>query len=767
MSTVTTHQEQRQRLRVNGIVQGVGFRPFVYRLARQLHLGGFINNDAQGVLIEIQGETAALCTFVERLSAEHPAGARIDSCHISTIDLADDATFVIGASHHGSVAATLISPDLAVCEDCLRELFDPGDRRFRYPFINCTHCGPRYTIIDAIPYDRPNTSMHRFTMCADCKREYNDPENRRFHAQPVACPVCGPELALHNSRPDTDHPDLVLRTVELLRTGKILAIRGLGGFHLAVDAANDEAVAELRRRKGRAEKPLAMMVPDIDTIRRHATVSGDEAALLESTQRPIVLLRRRPEITGIADAVAFTHQYFGFMLPYTPLHYLIMRDFGAPLVMTSGNITEEPIAIGNVEAMERLKDLADYFLLHNRDIRQRCDDSIARVALGRPRMIRRARSYVPDPLYIDPAVTGPLLAVGGELKNTVALAREERVFMSQHVGDLDNPAALGFFEECIQHMQRVLEIEPQAIVCDMHPEYLSTKWAHRQTDLPVIEVQHHHAHLASVLAEHKVTEPAIGLILDGTGYGTDGTIWGGEVLVGDANSFERFAWLQPVHLPGGSAAIRQPWRMGASYLRYACGGDAARRMPGRDPAELDTLFGAMDKGINSPLTSSCGRLFDGMAALLGLCQENKYEAQAAMALEMAAMRATGRPTPWPLPDELIFQEALPFDWLIRACIRRRDRGDSVSEIAQGFHATLAEVFIETAQRARDTFKLNHVALSGGVYQNTLFLEYLVRRLEAASFQVWIHERVPTNDGGLALGQVVVANAKLQRDTWEP
>jgi len=510
-----------------------------------------------------------------------------------------------------------------------------------------------------------------------------------------------------------------------------------------------------------------MMAPNMESIRCHARVDADEETLLRSTQRPIVLLRRRSESTAVSDAVAFDHEFYGFMLPYTPLHYLLMRDFGAPLVMTSGNLTEEPIAIGNVEAMERLTNLADYFLLHNRDIRQRCDDSIARVTIGRPRIIRRARSYVPDPLHIDPPVSRPLLAVGGELKNTVALARGDQVFLSQHTGDLDNPSALGFFEECIEHLQRVLEIEPQAVVCDRHPEYLSTKWAHKQTELPVIEVQHHHAHLASVLAEHQVNEPAIGLILDGTGYGTDGTIWGGEVLVGDACGFDRFAWLKPVALPGGAAAIRHPWRMGLSYLRYAYGASAADMMPEGNRHEVDTILAAVDKGINSPLTSSCGRLFDGIAALLGLCQENSYEAQAAMTLEMAAISANGEPTPWPLPSGLVVQDALAFDWLIRECTSRRNGSEDTGAIALGFHATLAELFIAAALQARDTFKLNRVALSGGVYQNTLFLEYLLGRLESVNFDVCIHERVPANDGGLAFGQVVVANATFQRDTPVP
>ena len=753
----------RQKIRINGIVQGVGFRPFVYRLAQECRIAGFVNNSSDGVLIEAEGTPEALATFRERLRSEAPPLSHIVEFDFEELPPRGDTQFVIQQSRRDSTPVTLISPDVATCDDCLRELFDPNDRRYRYPFINCTNCGPRYTIVYTIPYDRGNTSMRVFPMCPECEREYHDPANRRFHAQPNACPKCGPQVTLHDRRGREIAVDApVEKAVELLRAGHILAIRGLGGFHLAVDAHNDAAVRELRRRKGRAEKPFAMMAPDIESIETFCLVSETERELLQQITRPIVLLRARENHT-IAPSVAPNNRYLGFMLPYTPLHHLLLRGHFDALVMTSGNFTEEPIAIGNDEALERLAHLADYFLLHNREILQRCDDSIARVAAGKPRVIRRSRGYVPAPVFLKTPTRRRILGCGGELKNTIALSRGDTVFFSQHIGDLDNPAALTFFENSIAHLQRILEIEPEIIAYDLHPEYLSTKWALAQ-ELPKIGVQHHHAHLAAVMAENGVEERTIGIILDGTGYGADGTIWGGEVLIGDAGGFVRFAYLEPVPLPGGEAAIRQPWRMAVSYL-YATFGEALWDLPlpllqTISEEKRHILVQMIDKRLNAPLTSSCGRLFDGVSALLGIRDEINYEAQAAIELEMHI-------------DEDVddfYSDALParmakgaLDWrpLIRALVEDVQRSEPVGRMAAHFHRTLAELFIRAAEHAREATGLCRVGLSGGVYQNKYFFEYMVQRLQDEDFDVLTHSQLPTNDGGLALGQIVIANAKIE------
>ncbi|MDQ7063581.1 MAG: carbamoyltransferase HypF [candidate division KSB1 bacterium] len=751
----------RQKIRINGIVQGVGFRPFVYRLAQECGIAGFVNNSSDGVLIEAEGPPEALATFRERLRREAPPLSHIVEFEYDDLPPRGDTQFVIQQSRRDSAPVTLISPDVATCDDCLRELFDPGDRRYRYPFINCTNCGPRYTIVYTIPYDRGNTSMRVFPMCPECEREYHDPANRRFHAQPNACPKCGPQVTLYDRRGQPiDADDPIARAVDLLRAGHILAIRGLGGFHLAVDAHNDAAVRELRRRKGRAEKPFALMAPDLDSIEKFCIVSEAERELLQHPTRPIVLLPAR-DGHRIAPSVAPNQRYLGFILPYTPLHHLLLRGHFDALVMTSGNFTEEPIAIGNGEALERLAHLADYFLLHNRDILQRCDDSIARMAAGKPRIIRRSRGYVPAPVFLKTPTRRNILACGGELKNTIALSRGNTVFFSQHIGDLDNPAALAFFENSIAHLQRILEIEPEIIAYDLHPEYLSTKWALAQ-DLPKIGVQHHHAHLAAVMAENGVEVRTIGIILDGTGYGTDGTIWGGEVLVGDFSGFERFAHLEPVPLPGGEAAIRQPWRMAVSYL-YAAYGEALWDLPLLQrihEEKVRIILQMIDKRLNAPLTSSCGRLFDGVAALLGIRDEINYEAQAAIELEMHIDETV---------DEF-YAEALPartakgaLDWrpLIRVIVEELQRGEPVGRIAVRFHRTFAELFIRAAEHAREETGLQRVGLSGGVYQNTYFFEYMVQRLQEHDFEVLTHSLVPTNDGGLALGQIAIANATIE------
>ncbi|MFQ5568965.1 MAG: carbamoyltransferase HypF [Rhodothermales bacterium] len=754
---------RRRRIDINGIVQGVGFRPFVYRLARQCGLAGFVNNSGDGVCVEVEGLSEDIERFCARLREEAPPLSRIvDVCFK---DVVPDGVreFVIRASQRDALPVTLISPDVGICEDCLKELFDPCDRRYRYPFINCTNCGPRYTIVEGIPYDRPYTSMRVFEMCPDCDREYHNPENRRFHAQPNACPVCGPQVALHdNAGRRLDVEDPIEEVVAMLRKGAVVAIRGMGGFHLVVDTRNDEAVQTLRRRKGRAQKPFALMAPDVESVRSFCKVSPEEEKLLEQHTRPIVLLEALAG-HGLAPSVAPGQRYLGFMLPYTPLHYLLVQGRFDALVMTSGNFTEEPIAIGNDEALERLASLADYFLLHDRDILQRCDDSIVRQGLGKPRLLRRSRGYVPAPIFLAKPTRKRILACGGELKNTVALSRGKEVFLSQHIGDLDNPSALAFFENSVDHLERILRIKPEIIAYDLHPEYLSTKWAMKQEGMPRIGVQHHHAHMASVMAEHGCYDPIIGIILDGTGYGLDGTIWGGEVLVGDASGFERHAWLKPVPMPGGTAAIKQPWRMALAVLYTAYGVEMTTLdlpfLESYRRGEVALIQRMIDRRINSPLTSSCGRLFDAASALVGLCSEINYEAQAAIALEMAVDVSVEEHYSAALAN-VVGSGALPVVPLIQAMVADIRRGVPVGAVAARFHRSVAEIFLRAAEAAREQHRLHRVGLSGGVFQNMQLFTMLVRRLQDRGFEVLAHSNVPTNDGGLALGQVVVADAML-------
>jgi hydrogenase maturation protein HypF len=753
--------QRREKIHVSGVVQGVGFRPFVYRLARDCQLGGFVRNGSEGVLIEVEGASEAIEQFHVRLRREAPRLSQVVELTAEEVALQGEKIFAIAASHHDSPSDTFISADVSICQDCLNELFDPANRRYRFPFINCTNCGPRYTIVYGIPYDRRRTSMQVFPMCAACEREYLDPSNRRFHAQPNACPLCGPRVRLIDRKGQwIETGDPIRAAASLLLDGKILAIRGLGGFHLAVDAHNATSVQELRRRKGRAEKPFALMAPDVVTIEKYVFVDEQERGLLERPARPIVLLRSR-STRGLASGIAPQNKRLGFMLPYTPLHYLLLHDHRDALVMTSGNLSEEPIAISNEEALERLTSLADYFLLHDREILQRCDDSIVHYAAGAPRLIRRSRGYVPAPVFLAHPTRKRVLGCGGELKNAIALSRGKSVFLSQHIGDLDNPAALTFFDDSVRHLQRILEITPELVAHDLHPEYLSTKWALQQNAAPRLGVQHHHAHLVSVMAENGVTEKTIGLILDGTGLGTDGTIWGGEALVGDAHDFQRFAWLQPVALAGGAAAIRQPWRMALSYLFATYGPKFIEldlpfmRRLRRDQIAMTAQM--ITKNINSPMTSSCGRLFDAVSALLNIRHEVSYEAQAAIELEMIADESCQNTYLDTLADGHDGGpiSALPLIEKIVADIRA---DIPKATIAARFQQTLSELFVRAACRARRATAIRRAGLSGGVFQNVFFFTHTVRRLQEEGFAVLTHQQVPTNDGGLALGQVVIADA---------
>lgn len=758
---------RREKTVINGIVQGVGFRPFVYNIATKIGLSGFVSNDSQGVIIEIEGEPEQLETFHNLLKSEPPPLSKIIQYTIDEIEICHDLKFIIKESNHSTIPTTFISPDIATCEDCLKELFDRNDRRFLYPFINCTNCGPRYTIVKGIPYDRPLTSMSSFPLCSKCQTEYDDPTNRRFHAQPNACHTCGPQLTLHDGTNEINSDNQIEDVIALLQTGKIVAVKGIGGFHLAVDPHNSDAIMKLRHLKGRAEKPFALMANNIQTIKKYCYISDKEIKLLESYARPIVLLKRREE-NNLPEQIASNNQYLGFMLAYSPLHHLLLQEKYDTLVMTSANLSEEPIAIDNQEAIKRLSGIADYFLLHNRDILKRCDDSILRISAKNRQIIRRSRGYVPQPIFTKKTITPRILAVGGELKNSIALSRNDSVFLSQYIGDLDNPMAYKFFEDSITELSELLEIEPTHIAYDLHPEYLSTKWAKKQ-NLPIIPVQHHHAHMVSVMTENDFYEKAIGIILDGTGYGTDDTIWGGEVLVGNAADFERFGWLRQVPLPGGTAAIKEPWRMALSYLYSIYGSDIPKSLPfmkSLDIDKTDMVCQMIDKKINCPLTSSCGRLFDAVSALLNIKQTVTYDAQAAIELEMAAnaaFKATNIASDLSVMPVSLSEGVIDTSELIGSIIDMIEQNKTTSEIALYFHYQLAEYFIASALAAREKYNLQTVALSGGVYHNKIFFEYIYNRLQERNFTVLIHKEIPTNDGGLALGQIMIADAKLSAE----
>jgi hydrogenase maturation protein HypF len=783
MSSVVESIVQRRRMLVRGLVQGVGFRPFVYGQARRLGLGGFVFNDSRGVTIEIEGKVADLESFQQALRTHTPPLARIDSVAIESLPPRGEHTFVIAASQRQAERSTLISPDAATCADCLRELFDLADRRYRYPFINCTNCGPRFTIVQDVPYDRAKTTMHVFSMCEACQAEYDDPGNRRFHAQPNACPVCGPQVSLlmwgeGDALPTRSiSADAISSAAQQLAAGAILAIKGMGGYHLACDALNAAAVQRLRQRKHREAKPFALMVADLETAHQLCQIGPAEADALRSPQRPIVLLARRPA-GPVASEVAPGSSSLGLMLPYTPLHYLLLHDFAqiiapgrpAVLVMTSGNLSDEPIAYRDADAQQRLRTIAEGMLTHNREIHMRCDDSVVRF-VGGAQFFRRSRGYAPEPIPLALEIPRPLLACGGHLKNTFCLGKGKHAFLSSHVGDLENLETLTSFREGIEHFQGLFDISPLAIAHDLHPDYLATRYALDHAVAPKIGVQHHHAHIASVLAEHGLNGPVIGVAADGTGFGTDGAIWGCEIMRADLVTFERLAHLAYVPLVGGEQAVRQPWRMAATYLYRAYGHafleldvPLVRRL---DRSTWHVLAQMIAQGINSPSTSSLGRLFDAVAALLGLRTEVFYEGQAAIELETLAQSALEAPArgdharlyPFILGDQM--PALLDVTPIIRALIDDLQHGIPMGEIALRFHYTLAELLTSACLRARTLTGLHVVALSGGVFQNRLLLERLLERLKASGFSVYLNRRVPPNDGGLSLGQLAVAAARLQ------
>jgi hydrogenase maturation protein HypF len=779
----------RLKLTVRGAVQGVGFRPFVFRLATGLGLAGWVNNSPQGVFIEVEGPRAELEKFLLRLEIEKPPRSFIQSLEASWLDPAGYTAFEIRPSETGGNKTTLVLPDIATCPDCLREIFDPQNRRHRYPFTNCTNCGPRFSIIESLPYDRANTSMKAFTMCPQCRAEYNEPYSRRFHAQPNACPVCGPRLELWESRagvpPAPDRRDAcptllhgydaLLATAKAIREGKIVAVKGLGGFHLMTDARNDKAIRLLRERKHREEKPLALMFPSLEAIKAECEVSPLEERLLRSPESPIVLLKKiSNQQSAIGNSIAPGNPYLGIMLPYTPLHHLLMAELGFPVVATSGNLSDEPICTDEHEALERLRDIADVFLVHNRPIVRHVDDSIVRVMLDRELVLRRARGYAPLPITLNPQPSTlnpqPILAVGAHLKNAVALSVGNQVFISQHIGDLETEQAYSAFRRVIADFEKLYEVRPQIIAADLHPDYLSTKFVKEtgRAELPLgpdaqqriptkISVQHHIAHVLSCMAENEIAPPALGVSWDGTGYGLDGTVWGGEFFLVTNESIERIAHLRPFRLPGGDKAVKEPRRT-ALELLYEISGDAIFERKNAAPVaafsapELATLKTMLAKKLNSPLTSSVGRLFDAVASLINLRQQIRFEGQAAMELEFA-LDGVETEERYELPL-VTRHSSLVLDWspMIEAILVDVQQGVGVGIISARFHNALAESIVAVAKRVGQ----NRVVLSGGCFQNRYLTEHAVRRLQAEGFRPYWHQRVPPNDGGIALGQVVAA-----------
>ena len=764
--------QERREIFIRGIVQGVGFRPFVYALARRHGLTGLVRNDAEGVRIEVEGLPEELYHFLREIEEEAPPLAVVEAVSWRPLAARGELDFRIEESREGDRRRALVSPDVATCEDCLAEIYDPADRRYRYPFTNCTNCGPRFTITRSVPYDRATTTMSGFQMCPECQREYEDPSDRRFHAQPNACPACGPRVRLldrfgHELHAKPEDP--ILRTARMLRGRAIVAIKGLGGYHLACDPFDERAVRTLRGRKVRQDKPFALMAKDLDQVRALCHTTPEEEKVLLSPARPIVLLRRR-EDSGVAEDVAPRQNTLGVMLAYTPLHHLLLNDTDIPLVMTSGNNSDEPIAYRDEDAFGQIGEIADYFLVHDRPIHMRADDSVVRITDRETYPIRRSRGYAPAPLLVAENFGRHLLACGGELKNTFCVAKDSYAFLSHHIGDLENYETLRSFREGVEHFCRFFDVRPELVAHDLHPEYLSTKYVREleEAGLPIVGVQHHHAHVASCLADNERPgyERVIGVSFDGTGYGTDGAVWGGEFFEGSIEEgFIRRGHLEYAPLPGGSAAIRQPWRMALAHLVSLYGEEEALTLPltvvrhaGERNARL--IARLVEHGLNTPPTSSAGRLFDAVAALVGVpgTERTTYEGQAAVELELAAGDPVNQGYPFRLHPE-------GEGWVVETrgviggvvddllAVRR------VGEISSRFHRTMAEVVVAGCERVRDGGGTSAVALSGGTFQNMLLLGQVVELLEGNGFRVYRHRRVPANDGGLALGQVVLADAR--------
>jgi hydrogenase maturation protein HypF len=771
---------QRLRIVIQGAVQGVGFRPFIYRLASSLGLNGWVNNTNQGVYIEAEGEEESLNTFLLRIEDEKPPQAFIQSLEFSFLDPFGYTCFEVRESNSLGRTTTLILPDIATCPDCLREIFDPENRRYHYPFTNCTHCGPRFSIIKKLPYDRPNTSMKKFTMCPQCQSEYDNPDDRRFHAQPNACPECGPQLELWDKKGAVlaSHYQALLQGVDAIRAGHIVAVKGIGGFHLMADALNDDAVRRLRLRKHREEKPFALMYPSLSMVEGHCRVSELERRLLLSPEAPIVLLTRlSPDLSNkphISDAVAPSNPYLGIMLPYTPLHHLLMKELWNPVVATSGNLSEEPICIDENDALKRLGEIADYFLVNDRPIIRHVDDSIVCVRVGREQVIRRARGYAPLPIRLQRSMLS-LVAVGAHLKNTITLPVENAVFISQHIGDLETTRANEAFEQVISDFKDLYNTQPEKIVCDYHPGYLSTQFA-QKSGLPVMYVQHHHAHILSCMAENDIDGDILGVSWDGTGYGLDGSIWGGEFFHVTNTSFKRIAHWRTFPLPGGEKAVKEPRRTALGLLYEILGKDlfSMRELPpvqNFSKYESEFIFKMLERKLNSPVTSSVGRLFDAVSAILGIRQTSNFEGQAAMELEFRANETE--------TDELfsvkiiedpqassshgnsaqsqseLSQSIYTIDWepMVKQILEECRSSNSLNKISAMFHNTLVEAIVSIAYRVGERY----VIFSGGCFQNNYLTERTVRRLREEGFQPYWHQRVPPNDGGISLGQAFAAS----------
>ncbi|GAC1594731.1 MAG: carbamoyltransferase HypF [Acidimicrobiales bacterium] len=752
----------RERLRVSGTVQGVGFRPFVYRNATELSLGGFVLNDNVGVIIELEGPTEAIAELARRLVDEAPPLARVHAVTREFIRPVGEVNFSIRASEAGAPGSAPVSVDTATCVDCISEIDDPSDRRYNYAFTNCTNCGPRYTIVLGVPYDRPLTTMSAFSMCADCDREYHDPKDRRFHAQPNACPACGPRLQWHDTtcgRRAGGGPAL-LAAAAALRAGAVIAVKGIGGYHLAADATSEAAVAKLRQRKARDDKPFAVMVADLDRAREVATVDAVAEAALTSARRPIVLIPKL-QPSAVTDGVAPGLPEIGLLLPYSPLHHLLLAVVARPLVMTSGNVSDEPIAHEDIDAFERLGALVDGFLSHDRPIHIRCDDSVARSAGGRLQLLRRSRGYAPEPLALSVPAKRQVLALGAELKSTIAVARDGFVVASHHIGDLEHLSTYRSFLQALDHLRHLYGVSPDVVAHDLHPEYLSSKLA-SELDLPTLAIQHHHAHVAACMVEHGRVEPVLGLAFDGLGYGPDGTMWGGEYLVADLRSFRRVAHLRPVVMPGGVAAIRQPWRMGLAWAVAA--GDASGGLPvGFPETQARRAVTTLVERSDGPLTTSVGRLFDAAAALLGIRATCGYEAQAAIELEALARSVRRSDAPGfacsAVVDKSTGIAVLDPSGLLRELIRERDNGRATALLAAGFHEELGRATGSLAVELATSEGLTTVVLTGGVFQNARFAEVVEETVASAGLQVLVHGLIPPNDGGISIGQAAIAAAQ--------
>lgn len=753
-----------KRLHITGIVQGVGFRPTVYNLAERYALTGWVLNSAHGVEVELHGSEANVQAFIHELRQNPPPLAVIDRFTVEDVPFQKFGDFTIRLSEDAPTDFLPVSPDLNICPDCRRELFNPADRRYRYPFINCTNCGPRFSIVTGIPYDRPNTSMASFTLCPDCAKEYHDPSNRRFHAQPIACPTCGPQVWYEEAAQRLAEGENAIQAArEALAAGKILAVKGLGGFHLVCDAQNAKAIEKLRLRKRRSGKPFALMAFDIETIKKFTQVSLQEEKMLSSPIAPVVLLETNPAGKDLACLVAPDQNRLGFMLPYTPLHLLLLEPadgFPKVMVMTSGNLSEEPIAFSNAEAQNRLAHLADGFLLHDRPIHTRIDDSVVSMIEGVPHIQRRARGYAPLPLIV-PTASVPILACGTELKNTFCLVRDRYAFVSHHIGDLENQETLTAFEDSVRHYEKIFRIKPELLVADLHPDYLASRYARQRAaeeGLPLVEVQHHHAHIVSCMADNNLQqdEPVIGLSFDGTGYGTDGAIWGGEVLVANWKTFERPFHFEYIPLPGGDAAVRKPARVALSLLLHA-GIDSASFSfafnEALDPEEQLVVVNQVRTGFNTPITSSVGRLFDGVAALIGLHQQITYEAQNAIALETLADRTEAGAYSFP-----IYAGQILISPVIRDIVHDLKQQTAPAVISARFHNGLVDCAVSVSELVRSQTGLKQVALSGGVWQNNTLITHTISALRATGFDVFWPHKLPTNDGGVSFGQALVALA---------